>query len=385
MEMKKKLGYSGWPACLNSNSSHILDKLVNIMVSFGIGLVCSAACSVFYGVQYVPCKKYNTYDGCVFQWFMACGIMIGGVLLETIGLLWLDWPATDPQVILHGIACGAIWGLANFMVIPLLHLTGLALGFTLYHIVNLVTGYTTSRFGLLGMKQDVGTMPLLRDFGVAVLIVSFVALCFVEPENEQKEISKKVDQDLAMESTFMEEAGGQSPPLRIKEKEYFSIWIENKRNRRFVGIALSVFAGIAPGLNTMPFDLWKHNTPEGARMSDIQFVFSQCLGVFLMSSLLYWIQATYATVRGKLVHHVPIRPALIGGLLWVLGDITMLSAISGVGYAAGYTIGAVGPTLVASCISFFIYKEIKERKQRIYFATAFGLQLAGVLMICCGT
>ena len=351
------------------------------MVSFGVGLICAAACSVFYGVQYVPCKKYNTFDGCVFQWFMACGIMLGGIILEVIGLLWLDWPSSDPQVILQGVACGLIWGFANFLVIPLLHLTGLALGFTLYHIINLVTGYTTSRFGLFGMVQDTGKIPLLRDLGVVVLIISFVALCFVEPENEKRDTEKNA----AATEGMADESGEQNPSLNKNKKEYFSIWIENNRTRRLVGIILSIFAGIATGLNTMPFDLWKNNTAEGQRMSGMQFVFSQCIGVFLMSSFLYWIQATYATIKGKRIHHVPIRPAVIGGIFWVLGDITMLFALVGVGYAAGYTIGAVGPTLVASCISFFIYKEIKERKQRLYFATAFALQLAGVFMICFGT
>jgi len=342
------------------------------MVSFGVGLVCAIACSIFYGMQYVPCKKYNTYDGCVFQWFMACGIMMGGTILEVVGLLWLDWPSTDPQIILYGVACGLIWGFANFMVIPLLHLTGLALGFTLYHIVNLCTGYTTSRFGLFGMKQDVGSIPMLRDFGVGVLVLSFVALCFVKPEK-----AARTDSDTSAEDGTRITSKNQ--------KEYFSIWIENDKTRRIVGIALSVLAGIATGLNTMPFDLWKNNTEEGGRMTDIQFVFSQCLGVFLISSLLYWVQACFATIRGKLVHHVPIRPALIGGLLWVLGDITMLFALTGLGYAAGYTIGAVGPTLVASCISFFVYKEIKDKRQRMYFGAAFLLQIAGVLMICLGT
>lgn len=355
------------------------------MVSFAVGLVCAISCSVFYGVQYVPCKKYNTYDGCVFQWFMACGIMMGGILLEVIGLMWLDWPENDPQVILYGIACGLIWGFANSLVIPLLHLTGLALGFTLYHIVNLCTGYTTSRFGLFGMTQDSGRIPLLRDLGVVVLVLSFVALCMVEPENEEKNTARKSPRspsqtDDEILTTFADESA--TPP---KQKEYFSIWIENPKTRRIVGIVLSVFAGIATGLNTMPFDLWKHNTSDGARMSDIQFVFSQCLGVFLSSSFIYWCQSTFASIRGKLVHHVPIRPALIGGLLWVLGDITMLFALTGLGYAAGYTIGAVGPTLVASCISFFVYKEIRDKRQRKYFASAFVLQIAGVLMICLGT
>lgn len=352
------------------------------MVSFGVGLICAAAGSIFYGVQYLPCKKYNTYDGCVFQWFMACGIMLGGIILEMIGVLWLDWPSTDPQLIMYGVGCGLIWGFANFLVIPLLHLTGLALGFTLYHIINLVTGYTTSRFGLFGMKQDVGSIPLLRDMGLVVLIISFIALCFVEPESDAKELEKNA----TLNDGVADESGELHPPsLNKKEKQYFSIWIENKKTRRIVGIFLAIFAGIATGLNMMPFDLWTNNTEDGQRMSGLQFVFSQSVGVFLISSLLYWIQASYATVRGKLVHHVPIRPAVIGGLLWIMGNSASIFALQGLGYSAGYTIGAVCPTLIASCISFFIYKEIKQRKQRIYFASAFALQLAGVFMICFGT
>lgn len=351
--------------------------------TFFLGLVCALACSVFYGVQYVPCKQYKAYDGCVFQWVMSCGIMLGGVIVELVGLLWLDWAASDPQIILHGVLCGMIWGFANFLVIPLLQLSGLALGFTLYHIINLITGYSTSRFGLFGMKQDVGNVPLLRDFGVVILVVSFLAMCLVEPETGGNE---KLMSPEDGEDPICDDAMNNIGPINGKEeKKYLSIWIRDEKTRKISGIVLSVFAGVATGLNTMPFDLWKHNTAEGAKMSDIQFVFSQCIGVFLMSTILYWIQATYATLNGKIVRHVPIRPAMIGGILWVLGDLCMLYAISSVGYAAGYTFGAVGPTLVASAISFFIYKEIKKRKQRIYFGSAFCLQLVGVLMICLGT
>lgn len=352
-------------------------------IDFYLGLSCAVACSVFYGVQYVPCKKYKTHDGSVFQWFMSCGIMLGGIILELVGILWLDWPSSDPQILLHGVYCGMIWGFANFLVIPLLELTGLALGFTLYHIINLITGYATSRFGLFGMKQDIGEIPLLRDFGVLVLVVSFIAMCFVAPENESEDVLRNAD--AIADSIFTEKFAVVDRSYSSDRKTYLSIWIPELKTRRIVGIILSLFAGVATGLNTMPYDLWKHNTPEGSRMDDVQFVFSQCLGVFLMSSLLYWIQATYATVKGKLVHHVPIRPAVIGGILWVLGDLCMLYAISGIGYSAGYTFGAVGPTLVASAISFFIYKEIKSRKQRLYFSVAFVLQIAGVLMICLGT
>lgn len=48
---------------------------------------------------------------------------------------------------------GALWALSNYIVIPLVKLLGIGLGFSLYHFVNLVVGYTVGRFGLFGLPR----------------------------------------------------------------------------------------------------------------------------------------------------------------------------------------------------------------------------------------
>lgn len=161
-------------------SLRLLKSIIMADVSFGVGILCTLLAAFFFGIQYVPCKQYTTYDGAVFQWFMCSGIVWGGILLQLILMLAFDWPG--PQVILYGVLSGMLWGSANFLVIPLVRICGLALGFSLYHIINLSWGYCLSRFGLFGMDQDVGRIPVLRDVGVFVLLASFIMLFWVEPE-----------------------------------------------------------------------------------------------------------------------------------------------------------------------------------------------------------
>mmetsp|Transcript_23735 Transcript_23735/g.20202 ORF Transcript_23735/g.20202 Transcript_23735/m.20202 type:complete len:137 (+) Transcript_23735:42-452(+) len=94
-----------------------------------------------------------------------------------------------PQIFLYGVLSGALWGTANFIVIPLVRICGLALGFSLYHIINLTWGYCLSRFGLFGMDRDVGRIPVMRDVGVFVLLFSFAILFFVDPEEASDDSS----------------------------------------------------------------------------------------------------------------------------------------------------------------------------------------------------
>lgn len=155
------------------------------MVGFGVGTTCTILAAILYGLQYIPCKQYCTYDGAVFQWFMCSGIVWGGILLEVVGMLSGQWDG--PQIFLYGVLSGALWGTANFIVIPLVRICGLALGFSLYHIINLSWGYCLSRFGLFGMDRDVGRIPVMRDVGVFVLLFSFAVLFFVDPEESPDE------------------------------------------------------------------------------------------------------------------------------------------------------------------------------------------------------
>mmetsp|Transcript_23732 Transcript_23732/g.20198 ORF Transcript_23732/g.20198 Transcript_23732/m.20198 type:complete len:135 (-) Transcript_23732:295-699(-) len=71
------------------------------MVDFGVGITCTIVAAILYGLQYIPCKQYCTYDGAVFQWFMCSGILWGGIVLEIVGMLSGQWDG--PQIFLYGV------------------------------------------------------------------------------------------------------------------------------------------------------------------------------------------------------------------------------------------------------------------------------------------
>ncbi|KAF4657270.1 hypothetical protein FOL47_008532 [Perkinsus chesapeaki] len=363
-------------------------------VSFGIGILCTLLAAVFFGIQYVPCKQYSTYDGAVFQWFMCSGIIWGGIILQLILMFAFDWPG--PQIILYGVLSGFLWGSANFLVIPLVRICGLALGFSLYHIINLTWGYCLSRFGLFGMDQDIGRIPILRDVGVFVLLASFVMLFWVEPEegktDPNKDLKTKDRPSESVRAKNLPSAQSQDTPAAgdedvevvknstgVSDKKYV-FGLNRLQAIKIAGIVLAIAAGVLTAMNGWPYALWTQTT-QGKEMMAVQFVFSQTIGIYTASSIWYWISSTVRQFGfKKRTHHSVIRPAFIAGLFWVAGDVNMLYGIDGIGYAAAYTLDAVGPVMVASVLSLLWFKEIKETKQRIWFIASFLAQVAGCIM-----
>lgn len=332
-------------------------------VSFGIGITCTLLAAFFYGIQYVPCKQYTTFDGAVFQWFMCSGIIWGGILLQLILMLALDWPG--PQVILYGVLSGMLWGSANFLVIPLVRICGLALGFSLYHIINLSWGYCLSRFGLFGMDQDVGRIPLLRDIGVFVLLVSFIMLFWVEPEEAKTtttplKTKERPSQSVRHKNSAPIQTDETSPGQGIAEAEVVAkdSTSASQHRRKYIfgasraqaiklagmlplvysstlprfitGIVLAIAAGVLTAMNGWPYALWIQ-TQQGKDMmavglnidlttqrslfrSQVQFVFSQTIGIYFVSSVWYWLASTIRQFAfKKRTNHSVIRPAFIAG------------------------------------------------------------------------
>lgn len=130
--------------------------------------------SISFGVQYVPVKKYEIYDGTTFQWFMCSGIMMMGFVLS------LCFGSLEQEPALPVIFGGMLWGLSNYCVLPLVKLLGIGLGFSLYHFVNLMVGYLIGRFGFFGIPRLQGDPIAFCDVGCALVLVSFVVMVFVE-------------------------------------------------------------------------------------------------------------------------------------------------------------------------------------------------------------
>ncbi|KAF4716071.1 hypothetical protein FOZ63_015063, partial [Perkinsus olseni] len=209
---------------------------------------------------------------------------------------------------------------------------GLALGFSLYHIINLSWGYCLSRFGLFGMDQDVGRIPVLRDVGVFVLLASFVMLFWVEPEEAKTtaaplKTKERPSQSVRHKVTAPTQSDETSPmgqqnddevevvksPTAAHPSRKYLFGLSRVHAIKLAGIALAIAAGVLTAMNGWPYALWTQ-TQQGKDMMAVQFVFSQTIGIYTVSSIWYWLSSTIRQFAfKKRTNHSVIRPAFIAG------------------------------------------------------------------------
>jgi len=370
------------------------------------GYLSAVAAAVFYGIQYVPVKNFDIYDGTVFQWFMCGGILFAGMILGTFSA------GAVPQVAFIDLLGGMFWTAQNMLLMPVVKLLGLGLGFAIYGVTNVLSGYIIGRFGLFGNVADPGAIPWLRDTGAACLVSSIAIMANIksDSEGEEENIGPKAcsainvlsqgdllkSRSCSRISVMDKEAGSLDAPLVPAETmplpeesddeaglwERVEIFLQG-RGLKAMGIVLVVCAGFLNAMSAMPFNWWLAKNPSLPKGS---FVFAQALGTWMVSTTLY---LGFATGRNMFKYASPphscIRPAFLAGLFWSSGFVFMCKGIDGLGFTAGYTYSAVLPVAVSSLISLLWFREIKGTKPICLFLLCFLIQSVGVVCIALGS
>lgn len=141
-------------------------------VAIGIGAALTA--TLMFGTNFIPVRRFEVHDGAMFQYTMCSGLLGFG--------LFARFALGGGNVLNGGLLGGAILATQNFLVIPVIKLLGLGVGFSLYHVVNLVVGFVVGRFGLFGMPRDEPARPLLQDLSILLFVLSFIFMARVEPD-----------------------------------------------------------------------------------------------------------------------------------------------------------------------------------------------------------
>lgn len=157
-----------------------------------------------------------------------------------------------------------------------------------------------------------------------------------------------------------------------------AITTSSPRAVKLLGVSLALFAGGLAGVQSVPAAIYNQRHP-GA--SPTVVVFPQCLGIYICSSFIYLFYAAVARASGWSIPHSAIRPPYFSGCIWAIGFSFMIVGISALGFSIGYTLDAVGPIVVASMLSIFVFKEITRPRQLILYWCSFGLQLMGVILM----
>ena len=146
-----------------------------------------AACVVSvvgFGSNLAPAKWVRTADGVFFALNNVFGIFLVGMAL----VLARGGAAArfEPLAALGGAA----WALGNVCVVPIIKLYGLSLGLLVWGTANMLTGWATGRFGLLGTAADPPlASPALNYAGVLSALLSLAAFSRVGSSVSAKEES----------------------------------------------------------------------------------------------------------------------------------------------------------------------------------------------------
>jgi glucose uptake protein GlcU len=148
--------------------------------------------------------------------------------------------------------------------------------------------------------------------------------------------------------------------------------------RKFGGVMLAIGAGCLMGMQSVPATLYSHAHPE---VPAAAVVFPETIGIWVASSCITLVYSSFAHLQGWPLHHSMILPASFSGVIWSLGFLFMMAGIRELGFGVCYTLDAVGPILVASLLSVFVFKEISGTRQLCIFFASFVLQAIGVTLI----
>lgn len=165
-----------------------------------IGYIAIFVSVFFYGSYFVPARKYEIYDGLVFQWYQCSGIMLMGVICAGLrNNWWSDTPSsTGYYVAPEGLLSGFIFQLANVVATRSVKSFGLGLYFTTHQVTNLFTAFLV---GVLGHKVGLPTKPPgsipVAGLGFFFVLVGMVPVMYMKKEAPDSDSGADVPLDAA--------------------------------------------------------------------------------------------------------------------------------------------------------------------------------------------
>jgi len=397
------------------------------MGSAVLGWSCAIVAAFTFSVQYVPVKSHEVYDGITFQWFLTGGALFTGFLITlATGDLFIGFDYLP-------LIAGAMWGLSNYLCVPLIKLIGMGLGFSLYHFVNIMCGYCIGRFGLFGIPQS---GSLISDTGCVLVFFSFIVLTLVEAGHEEtlqgppllETIAPGIDEEYRRQyqkwrlgeargsrdgkanfyfgafsvleqvpdlqgapdtdkaprlaaSDMLPRSNSDPGPLtaRLLNSEPQKSTLM-KIGIKLLGALLAIVCGVLTGTCGAPATLYNLRHPGRPTAA----VFPMCLGSWIMSTVIYLVYASYARIQRLPVRHTIIEPSFIAGALWSIGNACILLAVTQIPFTLAYSTGIIGCLILAGIYSLVIFREITQPKQVAMFWSGIACQSVGVVLIACG-
>ncbi|XP_070693342.1 transmembrane protein 144b [Pempheris klunzingeri] len=338
------------------------------MTHFAYGIAANVVAVLLYGSNFVPIKRIETGDGMFFQWVNCAAIWV----VSMVGDLMLQSPKFHPFAMLGGV----IWATGNITVVPIVKAVGLGLGVLIWGSSSLLMGWATSRFGLFGIAAQDVSRPILNYCGAGLCLLSGLIFFFVKTDVElhpnTESIPLLIDRRL--------NSGSYGP-----SSSEFWIDVVGPKTRRFIGCLLAVVSGLLYGSSFVPMLYIKTRSScqdsvfHGASVYDLDYVYAQCSGIFVASTVYFAIYCAAMHNRPRIYSRV-ILPGLLSGMMWALATYCWFLANNYLSAVITFPIVSAGYGLVAALWGCLVFREVKGLTNCFIFLLASCVVLTGSLL-----
>jgi len=367
-----------------------------IMGSPGIGYLAVAIASVCFGSNFIPVKRYETYDGMFYQWVMCTGIFVWGVAVQLVMFALTDPMYSHPsdgnvtlceftakdlvesastdaysiKFFPYALLGGVFWATGNTMSVPVINAIGMGMGVLTWGAANMLMGWATGTFGLFGNSKDKLATPALNYIGVTLALIALIIYTQVKSEPDA---SKESDNLLSVEPlTIATTSDGIQRPAR------------SAGAGRVVGIGMAVLAGILFGNTfTPPNYIMDNGWGPTAGTKPLDYVFSHFTGIYVTSCFWFAIYCGYKMYKGQppAINPQLVLPALLSGVIWAVAQTSWFIANDNLGVSVAFPIITSGPGIISAVWGVFVFKEITGKRNFIVLCSAIVISVAGCIMI----
>jgi len=357
----------------------------------GMAILAMVFAAIGYGSYYVPVKKYNVYDGVVYQWFMCSGIMLAGV---TIALARNDWTSTEPSsrgfyLTPEGLLSGLAWQASNVLATRSVNYFGLGNYYIWHELTNLGGTFFVGIFGpYVGIPANAPSSVWLAGLGFLVVFIAMVPVSFMKSESDRSidgsaEMFESADCGLRVSVLTAEDPHGSFGGMAIGDETAVN---ESRLNASswLKGLILALVCGAILSLQYEPMLPWKVKLQKAnpqAHITGMDYVFSTCTGIYLWATLYLLLAGGWKRVTNQTMTKSVLRPPLLAGYIWGLSCLCQLYAATVLPYAVAYAVVVGGGLFVSLMWGIFRFGEAKSTHNRKCMAATFLGIFAGVALL----
>lgn len=363
------------------------------------GYITMAIAIAFYGTTYAPVKKFDTGDGMFFQWVYCSAAMITGIVVQLIR----GCPTFYPIVILGGV----LFATGNICVVPIVKCIGLGLGLCIWGMLNLLSGWSTGRFGLFGVKAQVPNNVVMNYIGVGLAVSSAVIFALVKNEVSMASIDSTIvvtdpekssllnpssrergsfqtthmdGHDVVVFGDRRRKSSSVNDPDNIPDDESDESFVDKlgPNGKRMLGLFLCVFSGLCYGQTFTP-SIYAQDNYKDSSKNGLDYVFATFCGIYLTSTFYFIVYAAYSKNRPK-VYPRAILPGLIAGVMWSIATACWFVANKILSEAITFPIVSTGPGIITAILGVFVFHEIKGRRNYIVLVCAMSVTITGAIL-----